>query len=481
MKELIIKQEYKDAVIEATNLVLSTVGSTLGPNGHTVILHDDDNKPYPTKDGVSVINELWSEDPFINDIIQMIRYAAQKTADDAGDGTTTSSVLASSLLNLALKNDIDVKKLTLMYESVKDDIRTYITKSSKIIDSLDVYNTALVSANGDTKIAETVQMAFTHSEIVKIEKGDDLEDSIDYITGIKYPVTYLSQSFITNAATREAVMNDCRVLVIDGKIKDLKPLKTILEYSRDEVQPILIIVEEIADEPLLLLRQMYNKGIINILPVKSPGYATYRREYLSDIARFSKARVVEDLSQDIGLAPLGVIKNVVVSKTETYIQPISDEDVEPIIMELVEYSRQPSINAYDRDVLEDRINNLNGSMSIIRVGGRSKIDMLERHDRIEDAVFACSSALDEGVVPGGGILLDDIATILISSKEDSKELNLIAKVLSSPKKLIISNGFTGIVGTNIVDPTKVTRCAVENAFSVALLILGGSSIIRKHI
>lgn len=481
MKELIIEDKYREAAIEASKLLLSTVGSTLGPMGKTVMLMDQHDKPYFTKDGVSVANALQVENPFVNAIIESIKHASQKTADEAGDGTTTSTVMAARIIIDALENNLtDFDKLAAI---IKAEAPKIIREKSRRIDKSEVKDIAYVSANSDNEIAQLVQAAFNHSEIVRVEQGENIKDEISYVEGIKYDVTYLSKSFITNEATREAVMDEPLVLVIDGKLNDLEPFRDILNKAMETERGLVIVVEEISENVMFKLETINLNNQVKVLPIKSPGYATYRKEYLSDIAKFSRAEVITNLNQykhrKIPVDVLGIVKYVTVNATETYFIPDEFADMDKIINDLIEFRRQSNLAEYDRKVLTDRINNLNGSVSVIYVGGKSELEMKERYDRIEDAVFACSSALDEGVVKGGGITLNNLCNE-IHEMHPSEQMDILCNAVSFPYIKMRNNGFSGKVDPSVVDPAKVTRCAIENALSVAAMVVNGSTIVLKR-
>lgn len=485
MEEIISGKEVRDKLLSGIDKLANTVKVTLGPSGNTVIIADEYGKPYATKDGVSVSNYIKLQDPVENIGVTMIKEVAKKTADEAGDGTTTSIVLAQALITNGIKflNDggtyNDIKDV---YSTLLPKVLTLIKEKSTRISVDNITDVATVSANNDSKIGELIQVAFNHSQVVKVEEGKDIVDSLDLITGVTYPVTYFSKRFITNDSKNTAEVKDALVLLLDCKLDKLDKLKKVLTYCNENEKPLLIITEFISDDALHMLETNHINKALQILPIKTPGFASYRTEYIKDLSVITESNIIGDLSKMIEINQLGRIKSVTSKPSESVLIPFDDIDIEQRITNLFSLSKDDGLSDYDKKMLLERINNLNGKVSIIKVGAKSEIEMKERYDRIEDAVYAVSSALEEGVLQGGGVALYKIADSL-DTKSD-KSLRLILNALRAPNLTINENGaiinpFT-FNDYKIVDPTKVTRCALENAASVALTILGTKSIVLNE-
>lgn len=485
MEEIIANKEVLSKLLSGIDKLANTVKVTLGPSGNTVIIADEYGKPYATKDGVSVSNYIKLKDPVENIGVTMIKEVAKKTAEEAGDGTTTSIVLAQALITNGIKflNDggtyNDIKEI---YSTLLPKVLNLIKDASTTITADDIVDVATVSANNDREIGELIQVAFNHSTVVKVEEGKAIKDSLELITGVTYPVTYLSKKFITNEAKNTAEVNDAVVLLLGCKLDKLDNLKKVLTYCNKEEKPLLIITEFISDDALHMLETNHINNALKILAVKTPGYANYRNEYIKDLSDLTDSIIIDDLSKMVEVERLGRIKSVTAKSNETVLIPYDDIDIEQRITNLFTLSKQPNLGGYDKKILLERIDNLNGKVSIIKVGAKSEIEMKERYDRIEDAVYAVSSALEEGVLEGGGVALYKIADTL--DIDSSKSLHLILQALRAPNKTINENGAKVnpfvFDDYTVVDPTKVTRCALENAASVALTILGTKAVVLNE-
>jgi chaperonin GroEL len=472
---MITGDESKLKLIAGVNALANAVKVTLGPYGKTVILHDEKDTPYNTKDGVSVANAISLEDPYENIACKMLKEVAKKTADEAGDGTTTSTVLAQAFINEGFKflNDGNTyNDLKDVFNKCLPSIIDKLKKSSRIITKDNVVDVATISANNDRKIGELIQMAFTYSSIVKVEAGDDIEDKISYIEGSEYFTTYFDKRFITNEGKNTSELINPSVMLLDGKLSDMSNIKSVLTHCNKTKQPLVIITEHITDDLLKLLITNQINGSLQLLPIKTPGFAQYRKEYINDIKALTGANIV-DANSVVSVKDLGSLKSIIASQSSTL---MISNDMEPVYkrLETLKSLLDTDMEDYSKTVLKDRINNLMGEVSIIKVGGKSEIEMKERFDRVEDAVLAVSSALEEGVVQGGGMTLYKIAN-------DRVYPRLINNVLKAPTKTIIKNGASSNIindlSESVIDPVKVTRCALENAASIALTMLGTEVII----
>lgn len=485
MGEIIADKEVRDKLLSGINKLADTVKVTLGPSGNTVIIADEFGKPYATKDGVSVSNYIKLQDPVENIGVLMVKEVAKKTVDEVGDGTSTSIVLTQALITNGIKflnNGGSYNDIKDIYSTLLPKVLNLIKERSTKISVDNITDVATVSANNDSKIGELIQVAFNHSTVVKVEEGKDIVDSLELITGVTYPVTYFSKKFITNEAKNTAEVKDAVVLLLDCKLDKLDNLKKILTYCNANEKPLLIITEFISDDALHMLETNHINGALQILPIKTPGYASYRGEYIKDISSITNSSIVEDLSKMVEVNQLGRIKNVTTKAYESVLIPCDDIEIEERITNLFSLSKDSSLNDYDKKVLLGRIDNLNGKVSIIKVGAKSEIEMKERYDRIEDAVYAVSSALEEGILEGGGVALYKIADTL--DVDSSKSLYIILQALRTPNLTINQNGAKVnpfvFDDYTVVDPAKVTRCALENAASVALTILGTKAVVLNE-
>lgn len=479
MEEILLGKNSRDKLLKGINKLANAVKVTLGPNGKTVILQDEHGKPYNTKDGVSVAKAIKLKDSVENIGVQMVKEVAKKTADEAGDGTTTATVLIQSFINEGinfLNNGGNYNDLKDIFNKSIPSIIKKLKLSANIIDSSNIIDVATISANNDSKIGEMIQIAFNYSNIVKVEKSKELEDKIDFIEGSVYPVTYFSKLFITDESKGISELKNPKVLLLDCELNDISKIDNILHYCNEHQEPLLIITESIGLDDLKLLETNQINGALKLLPIKTPGYAQYRKEYIKDISSLTGATIVNNLSRGVSIESLGNLKAVISKSDNTILIPKDSENINDRINQLIELKKHES-DDYSREVLQNRIDNLNGKVSIIKVGGRSEIEMIERFDRYDDAVKASSSALEEGIVKGGGLALYSIS-------KNNKYHPIINNTLESPTKTIIDNGTPSSIlsnlSDNVVDPVKVTRCALENAASIALVILGTEAIVLNE-
>lgn len=473
--ELYRGENARTKLLEGINELANTVKVTLGPSGNTVILHNTEGKPFITKDGVSVAKAFETKDIVANIGAQMAKEAAKKTADEAGDGTTTSTVLIQSFINEGfnyLKKGGTYNDLKRIFNesipAIVDDLRL----SATTVTPSNIVDVATVSANNDSKIGEIIQMAFNHSHIVKVKEGRDAEDKLEFLEGSKYDTTYMSKAFITDEKKNTAELKDAKVLLLNGKLTDLKPFKRVLDYCHQNDTPLVIICEFISEKIIKLLEANHINKAVSILPIKTPGFAQYRKEYIKDIQAITGADIVSTAERLVSPTSLGDVALITATPNYTTIVPKNEDAITERITNLL-VLRDSDIDDYSKDVLNRRIEILNGKICVIKVGGNSELEMKERYDRYDDAVLASTSALEEGVVQGGGLALYKIS-------ESYKYHDLIRNALKAPTKTIIANGASPDIidnlPSNIIDPVKVTRCALENSASIALTILGVEAI-----
>lgn len=481
MEEFYLGRDVKSKLLSGINKLANNVKVTLGPEGNTVILYNNEGKPIITKDGVSVAKAFSLKDPIENTGCTLAKEVAKKTADEAGDGTTTSTVLIQSFIKEGFKFLEDggtYNELKAIFNKSIPAIIDDLKLSASSVTPSNIKDVATVSANNDSKIGEIIQMAFNYSTNVKVEQGKDVEDSIEFLEGSKFDTTYMSKTFITNPARNTAELKNAKVLLVDGKIKSLKNFKSILQYCNQNELPLVIISEFITEDTLRLLETNQINKSLQLLPIKTPGFAKYRKEYIKDIQVITGAEIITDFTKGVNYNMLGEIESVTATPNSTIFVPKDQEAIGKRIQDLIELRDNGDIDDYSREVLNKRIEVLNGKISLIKVGGKSEVEMKERYDRFEDAVLASSSAIEEGVVTGGGLALYRIAS-------SNAYHDVISNTLRAPLKTIVENGFDEDkllkdFPSEIVDPVKVTRCALQNAASIAITILGTESIVLPN-
>lgn len=480
MGEIFFTDEARDRLFEGVRKLHDGVASTMGPNGKTVIISDEYGNPRITKDGVSVARAINFKDPVEQIGATLLKEVAERTVDQAGDGTTTAIVLANAFIqNLKGFNSNDINKA---FEDIIPKVIKHLKDNSRELKREDIKYVASISANNDIQIGDIIQQAYNFSNIVKVEESNSLEDTIDEIGGMQLDVSFLSKRF-TNTNKDTCEFNNPNVLIIDGKLEDLMPLKNILTKVSSNSEDILIIVEHISEKEMRKLETNVLSGNINLCAIKAPGFGPVRKEFLRDLSDFTGAEIVSlTPNKQVPLTCLGKLDSCKISKNSSLLIKHEDVNVDDIVLNLKEmlYNVQ-DLTVSDKDLLNKRIENLTAKVSLIRVGGGSEIEMKERKDRYDDAVLAVACALEEGIVEGGGVALAKInSESVLESKADVDRL--IYMSLSSPYDKIKSNGalvflHSDMFKYNIIDPLKVTRCALENAVSVAKTVLSTDCIV----
>lgn len=489
-EEVITGEEAKDQLIEGIDILAEAVLSTMGPMGKTVIISDEYGRPYVTKDGVSVANAIKFKDPVKDIGAQLIKQVAQKTADEAGDGTTTSICLAQSFIRQGLEllnSEVSIVDLQNEIDQLTKETVKLLQKGSRKLRKKDIYKVAAISANNNQEIGKLIQQAYNHSDVVKVEEGKQKESVIETVSGMVLPVSYMSPRFINNDRKQEVNFDEALVLVLDKKLEDLTPYKQVLQYCSQENVPLIIFSEWVSDAVLRLLETNVINDYIKLAVVKAPGFGTYRRDYLADIADFTGATLItSDIKHPVRTKDLGKAVNISVGKTETVIGKHIDIDVTTKLGELKESLSVAKLPEYDMNFIKQRIDNLTGTMAIIKVGGTSEVEMKETKDRVDDAVLAVRSALEEGIIEGGGIALVRAYNVLKPNASDVRR-GLLNVLMTPYYQINVNSG--GKVNTestacrfkmDILDPLKVTRCALENAASVAKTILSTEAVVLNE-
>ena len=519
-KQILFDDDARAKVRAGIEKLAKTVRVTLGPGGRNVILQKSFGAPHVTKDGVSVAKEIDLADPFENMGAKLVNEVAKKTNDVAGDGTTTATVLASSIFNeglkylatgvnpVALRNGID-KAVAVAVESIAAQSRKVRTTEERA-------NVAAISANNDKKIGKLLSQAFDDvgdDGSITIEEGSGRETELEVVEGMEFDKGYLSPYFATNAAKLTAELEDCSILIHEKKITSAQELIPVLEQTAQAGKPLLIIAEDIEGEALSTLVINKLRGILNVCAVKAPGFGERRKAYLGDIAVLTGGIAVTEelgLSLDkLTLAQLGSAKRVVVTKDSTTI--VSGDGKQKAVKDRIKQIRaqiERTTSDYDREKLEERLAKLTGGVAVIKVGGDTEAQMKSQKDLVDDALSATRAAIEEGVVPGGGVALTNAALAVADArvKGDEKFGKLIIeKALEGPLRQIAENagengsvvvdtvrekgktvGFNALTHTyedmfkaGIIDPAKVVRSALQNAASIAGLLLTTDSMVTE--
>lgn len=513
-KEISFSTDARAKISEGVDIIANAVKVTLGPKGRNVVLEKSFGAPRITKDGVSVAKEIDLEDKFQNLGAQMIKEVASKTNDVAGDGTTTSTVLAQAIVKEGIKsvaaglNPMDLKRgIDLAVEAVVAEIKNM---SKKVSGQEEVAQVATISANGDKeigeKIAEAVQKVGPESPIT-VEEAKGLEFEMNVVEGMNFDRGYLSPYFVTNGDKMVAELENPYILLFEKKISNLQQMVPLLEAIAQSGRPLLIIAEDIEGEALAALVVNKLRGGLKVAAVKAPGFGDRRKSMLEDIAVLTSGQLIsEDLGlklENVTLDQLGETKKVVITKDDTTIVDGagSEADVKARC-ESIKKQIEETSSDYDKEKLQERLAKLSGGVAILKVGGATEVEVKERKDRVEDALAATRAAMQEGIVAGGGSALIHASRVLDKVKGENDDqnagINIIKKIVQAPIRQIAENaGFDGAVVANevinkadagygynaqnnsygdlfkegIVDPAKVTRSALQDAASISGLLI----------
>ncbi len=514
-KQLQFNEEARKSLLAGVEKISSAVKVTLGPKGRTVLLDKKFGAPTVTKDGVSVAKEIELEDPFENMGAQLLKEVASKTNDVAGDGTTTATVLAYAITKEGMKsvaagiNPMGIKRG--IDRAVELAVKKINSTSKKIKSKDEITQVATVSANNDRVIGEEIANAMDRvgkDGVITVEESKTIETTVDFVEGMQFDRGYLSPYFASNSENMTVVINNPFILIYEKKISAMKDLLPILEKVAQSGRPILIIAEDVEGEALATLVVNSLRGTLNAVAVKAPGFGDRRKAMLEDIAILTGGQVIsEDLGMKLestDLSQLGSAKTVKVEKENTtIINGAGDGKALKERIALIRTQIGETTSDYDREKLQERLAKLSGGVAVINIGAATEVEMKEKKHRVEDALAATRAAVEEGVVPGGGVMLLKCVTALDKenladySEEEKVGFRIVAKALAEPARQIAVNaGVDGSiivdriknskdgVGYNaandewvdmfvagIIDPAKVTRIALQNAASVASLIL----------
>ena len=522
VKEIKFGNEARSKMLNGVSILAKTVKVTLGPKGRNVILDKSFGAPKITKDGVSVAKEIELADKFENMGAQLVKEVAQKTADKAGDGTTTATVLAEAIIKEGCKavaagmNPMDLKRgIDMAVEAVVEDVKS---RSTAIKTSEEIAQVGTISANGDRTIGEYLAQAMEkvgNEGVITVEDAKGLETELEVVEGMQFDRGYLSPYFVTNPEKMNCEYDNPFILLYDKKLSNLQPLVPVLEAIVQSARPLLIIAEDIEGEALATLVVNRIRGGLKVCAVKAPGFGDRRKAMLEDIAILTGGQVIsEDLGmklENITLDMLGTSKKVEITKDDTTI--IDGDGVKELIKARVEQIRkqiEETSSDYDREKLQERLAKLSGGVAVIKVGGASEVEVKEKKDRIDDALHATRAAVKEGVVAGGGVALLYATRALDKVNPENQDqrvgVDIIRKAIQAPIRQIAENAgvdgavvagkvleskdtnfgynaqsgeYVDMVKSGIIDPTKVVRTALQDAASVGGLLITTESMVTE--
>lgn len=520
--------EVRSGLKEGVDKLANAVKVTLGPKGRNVILQKQFGVPHITKDGVSVAKEIELEDPIENIGAQLVKEVAQKTADQAGDGTTTATVLAQEIFSLGIKNVTAGANPMDLKRGIDDAVRIVVGELEKIAKpintSKEIEQIATISANNDSSIGAMIAEAMDKvgkDGIITVEEAKGTETSVKTVEGMQFDKGYLSPYFVTNQESMEAELESPYVLIYDKRISAMKEILPILEATAQTGKSLLIISEDLDGEALATLIVNKMRGTLKIAAVKAPAFGDRRKEILQDIATITGGTVITDelgLSlEKVTLNQLGKAEKITIDKDTTTIinGDGKSEDIKTRI-ELIKNQIEKSTSDYDKEKLQERLSKLAGGVAILYIGATTEVEMKEKKDRVDDALHATRAAVAEGIIPGGGTAL--IRTIAALESPLTNNLNgkendtdyitgflIVKKAIEAPLRIIVQNGggsaeviinevkggkdnmgynartekFEDLVVAGIIDPTKVTRLALQNAASIASLLLTTECVVAS--
>ena len=520
-KEVRFGEAARKEMLKGVNILANAVKVTLGPKGRNVILEKSFGAPTITKDGVSVAKEIELEDKFQNMGAQMVKEVASKTNDVAGDGTTTATVLAQAIVSEGLKavaagmNPMDVKRG--IDKAVLEAVKALHAMSKPCETHKEIAQVGTISANSDStvgdKIAEAMEKVGKEG-VITVEEGQGLEDSLEVVEGMQFDRGYLSPYFINNAQNQNVELDAPYILLYDKKISNIRDLLPILEGVAKSGKPLLIVAEDVEGEALATLVINSMRGIVKVAAVKAPGFGDRRKAMLEDIAILTNGQVIsEELGMTLessDMTVLGTAKRVVVGKENTTIIGGSGDPAKiEARVASIRAQIEESTSDYDREKLQERVAKLAGGVAVIKVGAATEVEMKEKKDRVEDALHATRAAVEEGIVPGGGVALIRAVKAIESLKGENYDqqvgIDLARRAMEYPLRTIVANAgvepavvvdrvkagkdnegynatsgeYVDMLAAGIIDPTKVTRFALQNAASIAGLMITTEAMVAE--
>ena len=513
-KDVRFSQDAREKMLRGVDILANAVKVTLGPKGRNVVLDKSYGAPRITKDGVTVAKEIELEDKFENMGAQMVREVASKTSDTAGDGTTTATVLAQAIVREGAKsvaagaNPMDLKRgIDLAVNAIVEELKA---KSKKVTSNDEIAQVGTISSNGDTEIGAKIAEAMKkvgNEGVITVEESKSLETELDIVEGMQFDRGYLSPYFITNAEKMTAELEDAYILIHEKKLSGLKDMLPLLEAAVQAGKPLLIIAEDVEGEALATLVVNKLRGGLKVAAVKAPGFGDRRKAMLEDLAIVSGGTVVsEDLGiklENVTLNMLGRAKRVKIDKDDTTIidGAGAKKDIEARVKQ-IKAQIEETTSDYDKEKLQERLAKLAGGVAIIKVGGATEVEVKERKDRVEDALHATRAAVEEGIVPGGGVALlraiKSLDGLNVDNDDQKVGITIVKKALQTPARQIFHNAgedgsvivgkilehnkysygynaqthaYGDLITEGVIDPTKVVRCALQGAASVAGLLV----------
>ena len=521
-KDVKFSGDARDRMLRGVDILANAVKVTLGPKGRNVVLDKSFGAPRTTKDGVTVAKEIELEDKFENMGAQMLREVASKTNDLAGDGTTTATVLAQAIVREGAKavaagmNPMDLKRgIDTAVAAVIKDIEK---RAKPVASSAEVAQVGTISANGDAAIGKMIAQAMQkvgNEGVITVEENKSLETEVDIVEGMKFDRGYLSPYFVTNAEKMTAELDDVYVLLHEKKLSGLQAMLPVLEAVVQSGRPLLIIAEDVEGEALATLVVNRLRGGLKVAAVKAPGFGDRRKAMLEDIAILTGGQLISDdlgmKLENVTIKMLGRAKKVVIDKENTTIVNGAGKkaDIEARVAQ-IKAQIEETTSDYDREKLQERLAKLAGGVAVIRVGGATEIEVKERKDRVDDAMHATRAAVEEGIVPGGGVALlrasEQLKGLRTKNEDQKTGVEIVRKALSAPARQIAINAgedgsvivgkilekeqyaygfdsqtgdYVNMVSKGIIDPTKVVRTAIQNAASVASLLITTEAMVAE--
>ena len=520
-KQLAFDEEARSAIKQGVDQLADAVKVTLGPKGRNVVLDKKFGAPTITKDGVTVAKEVELEDAYENMGAQMVKEVSSKTSDDAGDGTTTATILAQSIYREGLKNVAAGHNPMALKRGIEKAVGTVVGAisglSKEVSEKTEIAQVAAISANNDNDIGELIADAMEKvgkDGVITVEEAKSLETTLDVVEGMQFDRGYLSPYFVTDPDRMEAVLEDVAILIHEKKISSLNDLRPVLETTAQQGKPLLIIAEDVEGEALATVVVNKIRGTIRCAAVKAPGYGDRRKEMLEDIAVLTSGRVIsEDLGinlENITSNDLGSAKRIVIDKDNTTI--VEGEGATEAVQGRIEQIRrqiEDTTSDYDREKLQERLAKLAGGVAVINVGAATEVEMKEKKARVEDAMHATRAAVEEGVVVGGGVALvraqEALDSLELTDPTEAVGASIVRRALEDPLRQIAKNAgqedsvviakvkdeggnigydayedrFIDMFEAGIPDPAKVVRVALQNAASIAGLMITTETLIAE--
>ena len=521
-KQIIFDEAARKKILNGVTILAKAVKATLGPKGRNVIIDKKYGAPLITKDGVSVAKEIDLEDAFENMGAQMVKEVANKTSDNAGDGTTTATVLGEAIYREGLRNVTSGCNPIFLKRGIDKAVEAAVAELAKnskpVKNSEEIRQVATVSANWDTEIGNIIAEAMDKvgkDGTITVEEAKSIDTTLDVVEGMQFDKGYLSPYFVTNTETMECVLDNAYILVHEKKIANLSELLPILQAVAKTGKPLMIIAEDIDSEALATLVVNRLRGSLKVVAVKAPGFGDRRKEMLEDIAILTGGTVITEEKgyrlEDATLAELGTADKITVTKDNTTIVngQGAKENIEARANQ-IKAQIAATTSDYDREKLQERLAKIAGGVAVIYVGAASEVEMKEKKDRVEDALNATRAAIEEGIIPGGGVgfirAISSIENLKGENDDQTTGISVIKRALEEPLRQIVANAglegsvvvnkvkegegdfgfnartetYENLLKTGVIDPVKVSRVALENAASIASMLLTTECVISNH-